>query len=324
MVISDLLNRTFYGNTVSTWLNALVVLVVSVTLLELVRALAIRRLGGFARRTTTSIDDMIVRVLQRTRVFLLIWLSLTVALRALVLPPGVASWLGAVAFFGLLAQVGVWLSGATAFWADHYSRERASTDAATVMTMRAASIGARVLLWSLLVLFALEHLNYSVTSLVTGLGIGGIALALAVQNVLGDVLAALSIVIDKPFVVGDAISVDTFTGTVEHVGLKTTRIRSATGEQIIFSNADLLRSRIRNFKRMYERNVTFAIGVVYGTPYATVARIPGIIREAIEGQPHTRFDRSHFRRYTDSALEFETVYAVLSTDYITFVDTQQA
>ena len=168
----------------------------------------------------------------------------------------------------------------------------------------------------MLALVALNRLGYDVTALITGLGVGGIAIALAVQNVLGDLFAALAIVLDKPFVVGDAITVDTMTGTVEHVGLKTTRIRSVNGEQLIFSNADLLKSRIRNFKRMQERRIVFTIGVSYDTPPDTVARIPAMIREAVEAQQQVRFDRSHFMSYGDSALSFETVYFVLTADYL--------
>jgi len=176
----------------------------------------------------------------------------------------------------------------------------------------------------MLSLVALNRLGYDVTALITGLGVGGIAIALAVQNVLGDLFAALAIVLDKPFVVGDTIGVDTFTGTVEQIGLKTTRLRSLNGELLIFSNADLLKGRIRNFKRMQERRIVFTIGVSYDTPADTVARIPTIIREAVTAQQQVRFDRSHFVAYGESALNFETVYFVLTADYLTHVDVLQA
>src|SRR5689334_11840107 len=176
----------------------------------------------------------------------------------------------------------------------------------------------------MLALVALNRLGVDVTALITGLGVGGIAIALAVQNVLGDLFAALAIVLDKPFVVGDAITVDTFSGTVEHVGLKTTRLRSVNGEQIIFSNADLLKSRIKNFKRMQERRVLFMVGVTYDTPPDVVERIPSMLREAVEAQQQVRFDRSHFVSYGDSALNFETVYFVLTADYLTFANVNQA
>jgi small-conductance mechanosensitive channel len=174
------------------------------------------------------------------------------------------------------------------------------------------------------VLLALDNMGVNITGLVAGLGIGGIAVALALQNILGDLFASLSIILDKPFVIGDFIVVDQLMGTVEHVGLKTTRIRSLSGEQVIFSNAGLLQSRIRNFKRMAERRVVFTVGVTYQTPYEKLARISALLREAVELQQGVRFDRAHFKEYGDFALVYEIVYFVTSPDYNKYMDIQQA
>jgi small-conductance mechanosensitive channel len=171
---------------------------------------------------------------------------------------------------------------------------------------------------------ALDNLGVNVTALVAGLGVGGVAVALAVQNILGDLFASLSIVLDKPFVLGDFIIVGELLGAVENIGIKTTRVRSLSGEQLIFSNNDLLNSRIRNFGRMAERRVVFQLGVVYGTPKAKLEQIPAIIRSAIEAQQQTRFDRSHFAGYGDFSLDFENVYYVLDRDYNVYMDIQQA
>jgi len=181
----------------------------------------------------------------------------------------------------------------------------------------------KLLLWSIVMLLALDNLGIDVTALVAGLGVGGIAVALAVQNVLGDLFASLSIVLDKPFVIGDFVVVDTLSGTVEHVGLKTTRIRSISGEQIIVSNADLLKSRIRNYKRMQERRVVFAIGVEYRTPAAKLERIPDWLREIVSAQSNLRFDRAHLVSFGDSAIMYEVVYFVTDSDYLRYVDNQQ-
>jgi small-conductance mechanosensitive channel len=151
-----------------------------------------------------------------------------------------------------------------------------------------------------------------------------VAVALSVQNILGDLFASLSIILDKPFVIGDFLIIDDYMGSVEYVGLKTTRVRSLSGEQLIFSNSDLLKSRIRNYGRMFERRVVFSIGVTYDTSREKLRRIPGIIREAIEAEDKTRFDRSHFMNYGDYSLQFETVYYVLSADYNSYMDIQQA
>jgi len=189
--------------------------------------------------------------------------------------------------------------------------------------MSAIGFVVRLVLWSLVALIALDNLGVNITGLIAGLGIGGIAVALALQNVLGDVFASLSIVLDKPFVLGDFIVVDQLSGTVEYVGLKTTRIRALSGEQLIVSNADLLRSRIRNFKRMQERRVLFQFGVTYQTPTDLLERISQIARQVIESEKLTRFDRAHFKEFGESALLYECVYYVLSADYNVYMDIQQ-
>jgi small-conductance mechanosensitive channel len=173
-------------------------------------------------------------------------------------------------------------------------------------------------------LLALDNLGVDITALVAGLGVGGIAVALAVQNVLGDLFASLSITLDRPFVLGDFIIVGDYLGNVERIGVKSTRLRSLGGEQIIVSNADLLNSRVRNYGRMDERRVLFTLGVTYETPRKKLERIPAMVREIIEHQQHARFDRCHFAKYGDFALGFEAVYYVLSPDYNLYMDIQQA
>jgi len=184
----------------------------------------------------------------------------------------------------------------------------------------------KVVLWALLLVVALDNLGINVTALITGLGVGGVAVALALQNVLGDLLASLSIVLDKPFVIGDAITVDALTGTVESIGLKTTRLRAVSGEQLIFANADLLKSRIHNWKRMAERRCVLAFGVPLDTPPAPLAALPATLRALIEAQDLVRFDRAHFKGIGagGTTLDFEAVYWVLSADYTLYMDRQQA
>jgi small-conductance mechanosensitive channel len=172
-------------------------------------------------------------------------------------------------------------------------------------------------------LLILDNLGVNITGLVAGLGIGGIAVALAVQNILGDLFASLSIVLDKPFMIGDYVVVDTLSGTVEHIGLKTTRIRSLSGEQLIFSNNDLLKSRIRNYKRMEERRIVFGFGVIYQTPVEKLIRIKKQVAEIIEKQEHARLDRVHFKEYGDSSLNFEVVYFVDDPAYALYMDIQE-
>jgi small-conductance mechanosensitive channel len=170
---------------------------------------------------------------------------------------------------------------------------------------------------------ALDNLGVNVTTMIAGLGVGGIAVALAVQNILGDLFASLSIVIDKPFVIGDFVIVDEYMGTVEHVGLKTTRLRSLGGEQLVFSNGDLLKTRIRNYKRMRERRAVFGFGIEYDTPIELVEKIPAMVRAIIEARAKVRFDRAHFKGFGASSLDYEVVYWMLDPDFNLYMDTQQ-
>ena len=314
----------FYHNSLQAWLIAGIVFVVIGTTLVIVRTLLARRLEKVAARTSTTADDAVVDLLRRTRYFFILTAAVAGATFFLELPKralAVGHVLGTIA---LILQFAIWGNGLINFWFQNYAERKADSDLASRTTIAAFGYVARAILWTMLLLVGLNRLGIDVTALVPGLGVGGIAVARAVQNVLGDIFAALAIVLDKPFVVGDSIAVDTLSGTVEHVGLKTTRIRSVNGEQLIFSNTDLLKSRIRNFKRMQQRRVVLTIGVSYDTPPDTVARIPAMLKEAVESQQQVRFDRSHFMSYGDSSLVFETVYFVLTADYLTFANVNQA
>lgn len=179
-------------------------------------------------------------------------------------------------------------------------------------------------LWILGSVFVLDNLGVNISAVVAGLGIGGIAVAMASQSVLGDAFSAIAIFVDKPFQVGDAIMVGDLSGTVEHVGIKTTRIRSIHGEQLIFSNSDLTGSRIRNLKRMTERRISFEFGITYQTTTDQLKRIPGIVRDLFKSLNQVKLDRVHFKKFGDSALVYEVAYFVLSPDYNVYMDKQEA
>lgn len=323
--VSHQLDRVWYHNTLRTWIVAGVMFAVALLLLVAIRRLIVNRLGARAAKTNTQIDDLIVDIVRRTRWYFLVFLAFEIGTRALVLPARVDAIISKATVVVALLQIGIWASGIVTFWITRfYERRRAENDTSGATTIKALGVAARVFVWALVFAMLLKAFGFDVTALVTGLGIGGVAIALAVQNILGDLFAALAIVVDKPFVIGDFIVVDSVAGSVENIGLKTTRLRSISGEQIIASNSDLLKSRIRNYKRMYERRVVFSINVTYDTPPDTMARIPGIIREIITAQHPVRFDRSHFASYADSWLSFESVYYVLDPDYTRYMDIQQA
>ena len=207
---------------------------------------------------------------------------------------------------------------------DDYVRRRTQEDAGVRMTAGLVKFVGKVVIWSIALLFVLDNLGVDVTALVAGLGVGGIAIAFAAQTVLADLFASFSIVFDRPFEVGDFIIVGDYMGNVERVGIKTSRLRSLSGEQIVISNGDLLQSRIRNYKRMVERRIVFQISVTYDTPYDKLRLVPDMLKEIVSAQEKARLDRAHFASYGDAWLTFEVVYYVLSPDYTLYMDTQQA
>lgn len=318
-----LLDRVYLGNTMVNWVVAAVIMMAVYFGLSLLRRFLGGRLKRLSDGTATSLPDFaadLIRVRTKRALFLVIavyWGSL-----ALVLPQDVRRFIMGAMYVFLFVQVGLWGNGLISFLVSR----RAARDGEDGLNLEAYSVItwiAKAALWSIVVLLALNNLGIQITALIAGLGISGIAVALAVQNILGDLFASLSIVMDRPFVIGDFIIVGEQMGNVEHVGLKTTRVRSLSGEQIVFSNTDLLGSRVRNFRRMEERRILFTIGVTYQTPAEKLERIPGIIREIIEAQEPVRFDRAHFASFGAYSLDFEIVYWVLDKEYIVYRDLQQ-
>ena len=316
------LNHVFYGNEIQAWLVALGIAAGSLLVLRLVEAVLIARLQRLTKKTSTIVDDIVIASIRKTKLVYLLIFAVYLGSRALELPERVHSFGWKTLIVATLLQAGVWVSVGLQMWLEHY--RSVEEDGANRTTMNALSFLGRIALWATILLLILDNLGIDVTALVAGLGIGGIAIALAVQNILGDLFASLSIVLDKPFVNGDFVIVGDLMGAVEHIGIKTTRVRSLSGEQLIFSNADRLTSRIRNFGRMQQRRVVFSIGVTYQTPAEKLEAVTKIIEEAIESRDQTRFDRSHFASYGDFSLNFETVYYVLGADYNLYMDIQQA
>lgn len=323
MTVRDILAREYLGNPLGAWAFAAALLLGVYFALVLARRLLVRRLERSAATTATMVDDVALDGMRRTRKIFLFVLALAAASLALEIPEARRTLIEKLAKLVFLLQAASWGSGAITFWIARLTRERTERDKASLATINLLGILARLVLFVLLFLLALQSFGIDVTALITGLGIAGVAVALAVQNVLGDLLASLSIALDKPFVIGDFIVVDTMKGTVEEIGIKTTRVRSLSGEQLVFSNAELLKARIANFGRMSERRVAFTLTVEYSTPPELVERIPGMVREIVTAESMTRFDRSHFNAFGDSALLIETVYFVLSPDYNVHADIQQ-
>ena len=318
------LDWVYLDNSIRAWLIAAAVALIVYVGTDVLRRLLIRQITALSARTDNYADDLIADTLRRTKTYFLLFISLYAASRVLYLSDSLGTALRFIGVIVVVAQTAVWGTVVINTLVKRQMARRVEEDAATATTINALGFVVRLAFYSILVLMGLDNLGFDVTALIAGLGIGGIAVALALQNVLGDLFASLSIVLDRPFVIGDFIIVDDLAGTVEYVGLKTTRVKSLSGEQLVFANSDLLGARVRNFKRMYERRIVFGLGVTYDTPRAKLEQIPQMIREAVERQQNTRFDRAHFKEYGDFSLNFEVVYFVLVPEYNTYMDVQQA
>jgi small-conductance mechanosensitive channel len=320
----EFLRLVVFGNTLARWFVALAIALVALLVFYIIKKIIFHRISEMASHTKTSVDDMASLVLQRTNGFLVMLLAIYLGSLSLNLPDDMVLWIHTIALITFIIQFGMWLDAALVFWLSSYYSNKIDANAAQVTTVHALGYIVRVAVVALLLIIALDNIpGVEVTALLASLGVAGIAVALALQSVLADLFASLVIAIDKPFVINDFIIVGEFMGTVEKIGIKTTRLRSLSGEQVIFSNSDMLNSRIRNYRRMWERRIVFSIGVTYETPYAKLSHIPTIIQKVVESQEKARFDRAHFASYGDSSLNFEIVYYVLSADYNEYMDVQQ-
>lgn len=313
---------SWYGNSPAAITIALGLWVASILGLILAQRLLIRALEKRAKRTATEIDNFLAAMLRKTRFAFILFAAMSLAAATISLPPRLRTAVAIVGKIALLLQIAIWGGELiVVIFRRYFGR---SQDANSSTTIEALSYVARLVLWILIILVGLESFGIHVTGLVAGLGIGGIAVALAVQNILGDVFAALSILFDKPFVVGDLIEVGAYSGTVLHIGIKSTRLRSVTGEQIILANGELLKSGVRNFERLGQRRAVLATRIAPATDESKAKLVPQIIRKVIESQPTAKFSRSHFKAITDNSFEYETVYFLPTTSYENFLDTQQA
>lgn len=322
--LERLLETEFLGNGVLDWGLAFGAFLVTFTVLPLIRGY----IGALRKRKPVhqhaALDLAAVLVTRTSRLFL-VAVALWAGAQFLDTPARADRILDRVILVAWWLQVGLWLMWGATYLIDRrrgLSFDRA--DQGVAGSIDIIHFVVRLAIWVVVLLVALDNLGIEVTTLVAGLGIGGIAVALAVQNVLGDLFASLSITLDKPFVVGDVLAIDKDVGTVEQIGVKSTRLRSVDGEQIVIANADLLKARLHNFGRLYERRMQFSVSVRYETPLAVVRAIPALLADIVREQTRVRFDRSNFARYGDFALVFEVVYFVLDANGNLALEIQEA
>ncbi|CAN5666209.1 mechanosensitive ion channel family protein [soil metagenome] len=285
---------------------------------------ALSRGAKIAARTSTRADDMLVEVLAGTNRWLILLVAVLIGIGMLDLPSRWADRVGQLWFIALALQLALWGNRAVGIGLRRYAlRNPIATPERVSVAATLVSWGLRTLLWAVVLLAMLSNMGVNITAFVASLGVGGIAIALAAQNILGDLFGSLAIAVDKPFEVGDFIAVGGVSGAVEHVGVKTTRIRGLGGEQVVMSNSDLLKQTVSNYKRLRERRIVFGFGVTYSTSAEQAEAIPSIVKGIVGASEQLRFDRAHLKSFGDSSLDYEVVYFVLDPGYGAYMDQQQ-
>ncbi len=322
----------FLGNDLHSWAFALATFLITLTVLPLAKRFISARRRHWAEMETPQGSRAIhaqhalvlaALLAERTSRLFLWAVALYLASRDLMFAPRIERILTIAIVLMFWTQVGIWSMTSVRYAIDLRRKSSAGLDALLSSSIDVILFAAGLLIWAMVLLLALDNLGVQIKPLLAGLGIGGIAVALAVQTVLSDLLASMSIALDKPFGLGDFLTVGEYQGSVEHIGVKSTRLRSLSGEQIIMSNADILKSRVRNYGRMRERRASFNFGVSYDTEPQALAAISAVVREIIEGTADTRFDRCHFLTYGASTLQFEVVFYVTKPDFNIYADAQQ-
>jgi len=313
--IQESLELVFLGNSVALYVEAVILFLVLYLFLGLIQNIVLVRLRHISKKTETDIDDFVIQTISSIKPRVYFYLSFYIGVQRLALDVWLGKTFDALVLFVVVYQVVYTVGSVMEYLFDKRFKED------EVHGQYAARFVGGLVKWSLWVvgvLLIIQNLGINVTSLIAGLGIGGVAIAFALQNVLGDLFASLAIYLDKPFIVGDIIKVGDYVGEVEKIGIKTTRVRSLIGEEVVFSNSDLLSSRIQNFKKLEKRRVVFSLDLVYETPPEVLKTLPDLLREIVEGAG-TEFGRAHFKVFKDSAISFEVVYFVESGDYDTYV-----
>lgn len=316
-----LMDKVFLGNSLGDWLIALGMMVIGILLVKLARRLLIGKIKKWAHKTETSFDDFVVTLVEKSALPFLTLLSIYGSLQWLDHPPK-PHWQEVALLLVTTYFILLTITAAVQYFVMSFLKTQ--DDGVTKQKQaKGLLIILKFVIWAMGTMFLLDNLGYNISTIIAGLGIGGIAIALAAQTILGDLFSYFVILFDRPFEIDDFVVVDDKSGVVEYIGVKTTRIRTLSGEQLICSNKNLTDSRIHNFKRMERRRVVLSIGVTYQTSADLLASIPTMVKKIISLQANVFYDRGHFSGFGDSSLKFEFVYFIESSDYVLFMDRQQ-
>ncbi|MFH1597769.1 MAG: mechanosensitive ion channel family protein [Patescibacteria group bacterium] len=323
--IDKLKDWSWGSNSGYDYFIAVLIFIGLLIVLKLFQMIILARLKTLAKRTQTDFDDVLIQIFTKIKPPFYFLIALYFGVRPLVLPDLLNTIIKVFFLLVIVFEVIRALERLTQYLVQRYLNRaaKAKDTEVSATTVKTLSIVIRVILWLVGLTLILANLGVNVTSLVASLGIGGIAIALALQNILSDIFSSFSIIVDRPFEIGDFIIVGKDKGTVEKIGLKTTRIRSIGGEELIISNKELTTARVQNFGRLERRRVDFSLGVVYGTDQEALEKIPMIIEEIISQHELVEFDRCHFTDYGDYSLMFEVVYYVNTSDFKANMDLKQ-
>lgn len=321
--MNDFMTQVFWGNTGKDWLWALGTLVVCFIAAKIFKRILVQYLKKWAAKTETQLDDFLLDIVQHWVLPLLYIGSVYLAAKTLTLTTKVERVIQVAILFVTTYYMLRIISALVRQMLNAFIKRQENGETKEKQA-KGLMIIINVVIWAIGILFLFDNLGYNITTLITGLGIGGIAIALAAQAVLGDLFSYFVIFFDRPFEIGDFIVVESNAGVIEYIGVKTTRIRTLSGEQLVCSNTYLTNSRVHNYKRMEERRIVFKIGVIYQTSAEQLKKIPGIVKGIVEATPGLRFDRGNFCNFGDFSLDFEFVYYVLDPDYTVYMNKQES
>jgi small-conductance mechanosensitive channel len=321
--LSILKDFNFWNNSGYDYVIAAAIFIGLLIVLKIFQVIILARLYSLAKKTKTNFDDTLIAVFKTIKPPFYFFIALYFGLKVLVLAPWIVIAIKVLVLVAIVYEIIRAIEKLLDYFINRHFEKSGADKSHTRSMVKTLQLIARVILWILGLTLVLANLGVNVTSLVASLGIGGLAVALALQSVLSDLFSSFSIYIDKPFQVGDFIQVGTDMGEVEKIGLKTTRIRTLLGEELIVSNKELTTARVQNFKRMQTRRESFSLGVVYNTSPAKLAAMPKMIEEITKATKKAKFDRCHFSTYGDSSLNFDIVYYIQSPDYVTYMDVKQ-
>jgi len=315
---NQILNYYFLDNSIKGYLIAFGFFVLAIIVLKIFKQIIIVKIKKLADHTKTEFDDLLIKTVDSIGWPFYLFLSLYFAFKFIIIP-GI---LERIVFY-LLLIIGIYYVVRGIQRIIDYGFHKIIEKKQDTAVVNLLSKITKIVLWVIAIIIILQNLGYNISTLAAGLGIGGLAIAFAIQNILGDIFASFSIYFDKPFQIGDFIIVGNDMGTVKKIGIKSTRIQTLQGEELVISNKELTEIRIHNYKKMEKRRIVFTFGVVYETPTEKVRKIPDIVKNIINSVNLAETDRVHFNKFGDSSLNFEVVYYLNSSDYNEYMDVQQ-